>query len=86
VPLGCGRQVDGFDHVGGGHAGLFIDVGGGVGVEDADRTASTGEEESSPVPSLAAGRGEAAGSVGGGTLSGCVLVPGHPGQVAEHQK
>jgi hypothetical protein len=89
VPLRCGRQVDGFDHVGGGHAGLFIgfgDVGGGVGVEDADRTASTGEEESASVPNLAASRGEAAGSVGGGTLSGCVLVPGHPGQVAEYQK
>ena len=48
---------------GGGNAGLFIgfgDVGGGVGVEDADRTASTGEEESASVPNLAAGRGEAA--------------------------
>jgi len=45
-----------------------------------------GEEKSSPVFDVAAGLGGVAGCVGGGVLGGGVLIPGHPGQVAEHEE
>jgi hypothetical protein len=76
--LGRGAQVDGFGYAGGGYSGLLVDrrdLGGRFGLEDADRPAGAGEEESSQVADLATCLTGAAGSIGGGTLGGGVLVP-----------
>lgn len=88
-PSGCGAHFYGFDYVGDRHCGPLVyrcDVGGRFGIKDADRPAGSEEEEPSQIADFRADLGVAAGGIGGCVLSGRVLVPRHPGQVAEHEE
>src|SRR5215831_18071453 len=86
---GRGPQLDGLEHFGEGHPGLFIDrrdVGNRVCVKDAYGSSTAGNEESSEIPHhVAAGAGLARGIVGR-LLGGRVLIPGHAGQLPENEE